>query len=161
MTNAKSFAEMNTLHEILAVAIADMKLGLEDEAVDFNMQHWHRPNGKGVCVICMAGAVIHYSLAEILTRRAFLSPSSFRQEIRYRLFALNDLRSGSISQAQFSLHYCNQRLKVENRDKAIELERKWFSRMMPEVALAKGKEETKKMIFLLEEMHLDLKAANI
>ncbi len=157
MTDAKSFAEMNTLHEILAVAIADMKLGLEDEAVDFNMEHWHRPNGKGVCVICVAGAVIHYSLAEILTRRAFLSPSSFRQEIRYRLFAINDLRSGSIFQAKLNLHYPNQ----EDRDKAIELERKWFSRMMPEVALAKGKEETKKMIFLLEEMHLDLKAANI
>jgi ribosomal protein S27AE len=85
----------NKMSELIMVAIKDLKKIEKSKYYAINMGVWHEPNGK--CTVCFAGSVMAKTLG--VDRRLYAYPSSFSEETRAKLEALDYLRKGEIQNA--------------------------------------------------------------
>lgn len=93
-----AFAELATLHELLAFALHDFEKVLEDRRYRIDMAVWHMPSRSGkTCNVCLAGSVMAKSLAA--DRQVEQAPCFYADAERRRLAALNMLRVGDIASA--------------------------------------------------------------
>ncbi len=84
--------------ELIRVALADLKACEADPDYRIYMNDWHVAATKNVfCEVCFAGAVMAKSLGS--DKNDFLSPCDFTNGIDNKLYALNELRRGQVSQA--------------------------------------------------------------
>lgn len=90
----------DTLHELLELALGDLKKQEEDGHVD--MGNWLYVND--VCCACLAGSVMRFTLG-IVPSRAGRYPD-FIPEAN-KLYALNSLRGGCVSSAMDYMYCVN------------------------------------------------------
>jgi hypothetical protein len=83
--------------ELIEVALRDLELCIKDPNYRVDMTTWHAPM-NGVCLVCLAGAVMAKSLG--LYHKIDVSPSWYViGEFNYRrLVALNSLRNGHMGE---------------------------------------------------------------
>ena len=103
----REFAEIDTLHELLAVGIADGRAVLADDHYWPNSTVFHsrchaprplRPLPVDYpCMVCLAGGVIARTLRMPWTSSC--SPETFGKAVSDRLEALDDLRCGAVDAA--------------------------------------------------------------
>ena len=148
--------DIETLHELLEIAIQDFQKILLHDDYQPNMNNWHLGSGAshGRCEVCLAGSVIAMSLN--MPAKKTYSPSDFNEDIGRRLEALNELRLGYIAGAYSAL---TDRRK--DYWKALELSQKWNDRIPDEIKHAKTREQATELATYLQEMLIDLKAAGI
>lgn len=84
----KQFSEINTLHELLALALDDFEIILKDDRYQINMNVWYLAMPKQKCAVCLAGAVI---------ANRFGGDDTY--VIDPRLYALDMLRKGDVNSA--------------------------------------------------------------
>lgn len=91
------------MSDLIRVALKDMALCEADPCYAIHMMDWHTPS-KGVCKVCLAGAVMAKTL-EVSVEGRFV-PSYFKEtpDNRHKLYALNDLRIGDVEGAMRSMH---------------------------------------------------------
>jgi len=88
----------DTLHELLDLALEDLKKISKDSRYLIDMGIYHEPSGYFTpCFVCLAGCV----MANTLKANPFksLHPMDFPPEISLKLTALNFLRQGEIYDA--------------------------------------------------------------
>ena len=88
--------------ELIDIALEDLEAVEKDPKYRVNMSAWHRPDpfsGDGMCVVCLAGAVMARRTAKGLPRDFSFKPSDYGPRNFVRLHALNDLRTGDVEDA--------------------------------------------------------------
>lgn len=167
-----NLTQINTLHELLDVAILDFQKILLDRRYTPNMNVWHDPQGDydehgkwlgETCHVCLAGSVMAMSLLTEPDRDD--EPCNHPDEIDYRLEALNELRLGYIEDAAISLHRA-QHGWAEPEDVVLPSEiypliEKWEDRIPRPISEASDHGTAMELLKYLKEMHLDLRAAGI
>lgn len=118
----------NTLHELMRLALQDLRKCLVDPAYVVGMTEWHRVIDCGddfdddrACVVCMAGAVMSQSLGA--SPLDHLEPGCYRtggDSYADKLLAINQVRMGAIRAAMDCLHPV---LTQDQRDNAELAER--------------------------------------
>ena len=91
-----NLSKINKLHELLTIALDDLKKCEADPTYIINMHEWHVPRGEQ-CSICLAGAVMAQSLGAYPSEHRSLF--SYDAPLDERLEALDDLRCGGIVDA--------------------------------------------------------------
>lgn len=92
--------EVNTLHELLALAIEDFEAIRKNLNYKINMAFWHY-RSDNCCYVCMAGSVMANKFNVHTTQN--MGPSDFSGEIGNRLHAINFLRMGDVFTAAVTL----------------------------------------------------------
>ena len=90
----------NTLHELLSLALKDLKKCEKDDDYKIEMSVWHEPNqgtNIGVCEVCLAGAVMAKTLLEDPYEDKW--PNLYPEEIKNKLRAIEDIRTFDIKSA--------------------------------------------------------------
>jgi hypothetical protein len=83
----------NKLSALIRVAIKDLRQAARDPIYKLDMARWHQPsNEPGKCCVCMAGAVMAFSLG--ISPRRSLEPQNFPDTTYAKLRALNLVRTG-------------------------------------------------------------------
>lgn len=139
--------KINTLHELLAVALGDFRQVLEDPRYLVDMRTWHTPVGKNACQVCLAGSVLAKRLDTPLHTHAY-ELAMPRAPYWRHMKALNNLRRGKVGDALSDLegtpyktaHYLDRRIPH------------WD---------AIGKIEGQRLLAALHDLHRDLVAAGI
>lgn len=85
-----------TLSGLIRLAVADLERAEADQGYEVNMITWHEPKRRR-CAVCMAGAVIAFSLEGDPTEE--LGPNDFGRETNAKLRAINLARTGELSGA--------------------------------------------------------------
>lgn len=97
---------MNTLpdkpSELLRLAVEDLKKAEETPYYQINMGNWHQlswnwETDSSRCEICLAGAVMAFSLGTSRDRSEY--PDKFPEDTRSKLLALDLFRQGGIGHA--------------------------------------------------------------
>lgn len=82
-------------HELLRLALADLRKCAADPQYEVNMDKWHQPSfSTAVCEVCLAGAVMAQTLGVLFSVTA--SPRHFDASTMRKLFALDYLCSGQL-----------------------------------------------------------------
>lgn len=122
-----------TLHELLLVAVADVRLAIKDKNLTVDMGDWitsfYKPHSakKGkYCSVCMAGAVIHNRLIPKKAQFTVTArPMNFDDPVQRKLEAINNMRVGDFIDAFDDLYEARdwarmRELKLtDKRQKAI------------------------------------------
>jgi len=90
-----SVDEVKTLHELLRLAIDDLKLCYADPNVKVDMGEWLTYDG-GTCKVCLAGAVMLKSQKNLMNVPSLL---------KHWALALDCLRRGDLPEATFYFHF--------------------------------------------------------
>jgi hypothetical protein len=99
------FEAAKKLHEILAIAMKDLRAVEKLNRVVVDMSVFWSKNETGECGVCFAGAVIHKrakgldKLEEDWAGDAECSPSHFKTDVARKLWALDSLRLGCVGDA--------------------------------------------------------------
>lgn len=109
------FIKATKLHQILAIALIDLRKAEKMKGVKIDMGDWHRPVSsfdRRICYVCLAGSVIHCRLADKVDLGCNLTPGDYAEvdECQQKLFALNDLRNGWLLKAYEHLYGDDARL---------------------------------------------------
>lgn len=80
--------------ELILLALSDLKKVERSKDYIVDMSDWHQPNGK--CSVCLAGAVMAFSLGVSKKREISLSYNDFSTVNVEKLRALNSFRIGEI-----------------------------------------------------------------
>jgi hypothetical protein len=106
---ARRFAQAETLHEVLRLALEDFEAVSRDARYEINLNSWHAPAAHRLksaqdnhCEVCLAGSVIARSLGAPI--EYWLNPDDYTEDIEQRLMALDNLRSGNVLGAVNRLH---------------------------------------------------------
>lgn len=84
-----------TLHELLALALADYDIISQRPDYVIDMSRWHSPRIKGrICHVCLAGCVIANTLQ--YTKDMHVNPNDVDEMWAEALEYLDDLRTGVI-----------------------------------------------------------------
>ncbi len=89
-------AKIDTLHELLALAIGDFEKVLADKRYVISMGEWHEPLDNGKCAVCLAGSVLAKSL-RLPIREDYCERAT--GGITAQLDALDALRGGGVEAA--------------------------------------------------------------
>jgi len=93
----------STLHELIRVALDDLKACESDPNYIINMNRWHEiPMYNNKCHACLAGSVMAKSLGADI--RISLSPKDYNDDIGGKLRALDKARTGNIAEALSYFH---------------------------------------------------------
>ena len=84
----------NKPSKLLKLALKDLKAVEADGRYMVDMEVYHTQLSEGVCSVCLAGAVMAFSLGA--HREEGLSPRCFPGKLEYKLEALDHFRAGSI-----------------------------------------------------------------
>lgn len=158
-------AKINTLHELLALALDDFEKALGDPKYGVGMGYWHNPGlidrQPEVCTVCLAGSVVAKTLGADPTR-AVDPEEDFGGAIRRRLLALNCLREGFVAEA---FRYLHGRTRGRPLDKAgLRLAKKVSDRWelkLANVCDAYGSAEGRHLLAKLRVMQQGLKEAGL
>jgi hypothetical protein len=90
----------NTLSELLALAIEDMRVIAKDPRYELDMNLFHSPIGDK-CYVCLAGSVMARTLK--LPPGENYIPDEFDKDTFNKLYALDALRIGDLVEAAFEL----------------------------------------------------------
>ena len=91
------------LSRVLEVAILDLKKVRRSKKYVVDFTEWHQPlAARGVCAVCLAGAVMARTLK--VPAKTYAGPFSFFAGVRDRLLALNEVRAGFVGSAIRRLH---------------------------------------------------------
>lgn len=93
-TPTKDLSEFTKLSDLAEAALADLEAVEKDERYVVDMESWHEP-ADGVCMVCLAGAVMANRL--VCNPTVTLMPSMLHEAQKLR--SLNLLRMGIISGA--------------------------------------------------------------
>lgn len=93
---------MNKLEEMLPsalikMALADLERAEASEGYQVDMDNWHAPSEDEICHVCLAGAVIAFSLGGLPTED--IGPDNFRRKharTEHYLRALDHFRVGNL-----------------------------------------------------------------
>lgn len=93
-----------TLSAAVRMALEDQKRAQQDPDLVVNMDYYHEPRQGGYCLVCFAGAVMHYRHDLSLRREAWEamdgSSSQYHGAEWERVYrALNYVRGGAIASA--------------------------------------------------------------
>lgn len=83
------------LHELLSLALDDLAKAEQSPDCVVNMEYWRNRTQSGRCLVCLAGAVMQFSLEDAEADSAW----DYDEDTRPRLEALNCLRLGCVSDA--------------------------------------------------------------
>lgn len=105
----------DSLHELMALVMQDVKKCLQDERYDLEMGDWHDGCGT-VCYVCMAGAIMAQTLKTPVGMVA--EPYMYDDSLTLKLWAVNNIRVGRINVAcrqtpRYTPQNPPDRLKVE------------------------------------------------
>ena len=88
----------NTYHGLLALALKDYDIIVQNPFYDIDMGYWHKPtiylNGHQRCMVCLAGCVM--SATHNIPFMDSASPDEFSDEWERAFNSLNILRQGGI-----------------------------------------------------------------
>ncbi len=148
---------INTLHELLALAIGDFEKVIANPKYSINLSDWHAPLANGKCSVCLAGSVMAMHLGtkpDVDRTASVVGDSEFEtSEISARMHALNALRRGGIRQARFLLN------ATDNSSAIDELHRKWSGKVR--CSNARTRPQARLLLADLKLMQRDLKAAGL
>lgn len=147
-------AKINTLHELLALALDDFEKVLGNDRYRVNMNVAHLPRGSR-CSVCLAGALIANTLGRNPEEEVWLDDEAFSREVVNRLEAIDHLRLGQIRFAKKLLNGGD----FEDQPGA-KLESEWLE-VMWEVGRASGAEEGARLLSKLRLMQAELKEAGL
>jgi len=102
-----ALAPANEPWTLIRDAIHDLELQEKQEGVDVDMSGWHVPIINGACHQCLARSVMSRHLGIDTDNRA--DPFDYPDDVRDRLYALDNFRIGEIG-------YAYRRLKLERPD---------------------------------------------
>ena len=112
----------NTLHELLSLALTDLKKCVDDDNDRIDMSVWHELDyNDDVCDVCMAGAVMAKTLNEDNTKEIYLR--DYPERIESKLRVIDDMRcfdfKGAFARLTNNIHKVNEKNetleKLENR----------------------------------------------
>ena len=87
-----------TPSKLIRLAMADLYVMEQSPNYQIHMGEWHSPQyvdrGKGICNVCLAGAVIANTLG--CNRLTLIDPDRFTSKIEGKLRALDYFRMGSV-----------------------------------------------------------------
>lgn len=160
-TSPVNITEINTLHELLALAIGDFRKVLADDRYAIDMGVWHSPgeDGDDTCHVCLAGSVLAKTVQLPLDVNAEVSVKS--AAIWDRLFALNDLRCGAVCGAIKSLHGRGPDIIAKHIDAYEFVEREGIGHFPREIANPDDRKGGYALLERLEDMQRKLKAAGL
>lgn len=157
-TSPVDITKINTLHELLALAIGDFEKVLEDDRYAINMSSWHAPgpDGDDRCHVCLAGSVLAktFQLGLDVDADTFETRVWSDERLSDRLHALDDLRLGDIRRAYYSLNDDDG-----TWDTPAEVDRlhdKWRDAIPPMAARAIDRRGGRELLGYLKTMHADL-----
>jgi hypothetical protein len=101
--------------ELLALGLADLAKVERSKKYIVAMGVWHNPI-DGLCQVCLAGSVLAKSL-KLPFNINFLT-ADMDDSIRMKLYALNNLRLGYVSNALFELGY-RYKTNLEVKDRVV------------------------------------------
>ncbi len=104
MKQIKHIKDVNTLHELIAIAIADARAVMEVAGFEAHYKSWYKgTGGDDPCYFCLAGAIIvkdfDYSNSE-----GTFDMTDFPGETYSRLHALDSVRVGDWNRAFMCMH---------------------------------------------------------
>jgi hypothetical protein len=94
-----NLARIKKLSTLLALGLKDLLKQERAKNCAVNMGDWLVRSKSGVCVACLAGSVLKWSLGMRPTLRGIGPHEMGNDDIASRMFALNELRSGRVSEA--------------------------------------------------------------
>ena len=139
-------AKINTLHELLALALDDFEKVIADRRFMPNMNIYHAPGAAGACHVCLAGGVMAMSLG--CGDRGMWTTHSFGGGVRERLLALDRLRRGSVDGALEVLGKRRSR-------RAETIARKWVV-LLDQSSFAQGRRDSRRLLSKLRVMQREL-----
>ena len=162
-----NLARIDTLHELLALAIGDFERVLADDRYAIDMTVWHGPedHDDGRCHVCLAGSVIAKTIA--LDPSVDVDDESVDGDLLFgagaisnRLFALNSLRSGQVERAW---HFMRWPASLEQHAPAVavDLQHRWWHTIPSHVANARGRSQGRVLLSLMKGLHADLVEAGL
>lgn len=83
--------------ELIRLALADLREAEKSPHYVVDMASWHQPTVGARCLVCLAGAVMAFSLGTNFDYD--VSPRHFPPDTGFKLNAINDLRTGYASAA--------------------------------------------------------------
>lgn len=86
--------------ELIRLAVADLKRSEADPCYRIEFGTWHDVTPSKICVVCLAGAVMAFSLD--VPQLTTTSPQHFRPDIRAKLSALDWGRRSLMQHEMFS-----------------------------------------------------------
>ncbi len=144
--------KINTLHELLALAIGDFEKVLADKRYVIDMGDWHLPLDNGKCSVCLAGSVLAKSLNAPIRQEYFFHMDD---EVNDRLDALDRLRLADLTGAWDAIReYAEYPLSLEA------LEDKWSNAMVGE-SFADNRRDGRKLLAKLKLLQKDLADAGV
>lgn len=168
-------AKINTLHELLALALDDFEKVLQDPSYGIDVGGtFHSPasdrsewSGRayGRCTVCVAGAVMAKSLDAPYGEE--VSPSEFGAAIERRLQAVNCLRSGFFSSAHDLLRFGRVRYLDSVAPAVVEMESRWTAELVLNDAVgarlcdAHKKRDGRRLLSKLRIMQRELQEAGL
>ena len=100
-TRAERLLNATKLHEILRIALDDLKVVEKDPRYVINMHNWHNAaKSSGACEVCLAGATLAVSMQVPTSSDRFPGHSALPEGMAQKLYALNALRRGEVDLAQ-------------------------------------------------------------
>jgi len=151
---------INTLHELLAVAIGDFEKVLRNPSYGINIgSHWHQPLANDRCSVCLAGSVMAMSLhgrrdacIDVYDMQWGAERNTYPEPLVRRLLALNDLRLGDVADAA-------ARLSLMHEDAVDRLDRKWSKKVR--CSAARTRQHGYTFLREMRRLHADLAEAGI
>ncbi len=153
-------AKIDTLHELLALAIGDFRKVLADDRYAIDMSTWHEPgdDADDRCHVCLAGSVLAKTIKLPLHDNAedsFKGPAAWD-----RLFALNSLRIGDVVEAACNLHRRDRDAQDKIND-AYTFAKRESIQFPYEIANPTDREGGYALLERLEDLQHKLKAAGL
>jgi len=100
--------------ELIKVALRDLISAEQSETCVVNMDIWHSPLRDGrLCHLCLAGSVMR-GLGVKDTVES--TPSQLDADVQQQLYALNELRTGRVSNYMNHMHYSMEYCKLDSDD---------------------------------------------
>ena len=85
--------------ELLRLAVNDLEKAERSPKYEIEMGHWHFPLDDDLCTVCMAGAVMAFTLDVPHDEEYAVLSRSFDADTRGKLHALDDFRRGYVGDA--------------------------------------------------------------
>lgn len=151
----EEFEQVNTLHELLGLALDDMEKILKTPGYIIDMGRWHEPSIASTCRVCLAGSVIANRYAD--GPEKMHEPEDFSRAVQKRLFALNALRNGNIAAAWVALHLDHTAAGSRDAPYWAQEKTELWQGHLADIANATGNSQGRVLLGELRKLQADLK----